>query len=175
MTDRFSRHAFHDGGTRRSIGIQGDHGGRAIIRGIPRVIRRIRIPVGRSHVLLQLVWSKETFVAELAVVAVITGVNTHVVVQVITACVAFVAVFTHKWLIFGVCEQVPLKLVFTVERLHASSVTAEGASERRSGVRVMNQGMPLHFISACESLSAFRTLVFLFCGVHRSFVRAKVR
>ena len=142
-----------------------------IIRGILRVIR---FPVGRSHVLLQLVWSKEAFVAELAVVAVITSVDPHVVVQVIPACVALVAVFTHKRLIFGVCEQVPLKLVFTVERLHASSVTAEGASEGRSGVRVVNQGMPLHFISACESLSTFRTLVFLFCGMYRSFVRAKV-
>lgn len=87
---------------------------------------------------LQLVWSKEAFVAELTHVAVITSVNPHVVVQVISACVALVAVFTFKRLIFGVSEQVSLELVFSVERLHASSVTSEWAGERWSCVRVVD-------------------------------------
>lgn len=137
-------------------------------------IRGQRDPVGRPHVLLQLVRSKETFVAEPACVAVITSVNSHVVVQVIPACVTLVTLFTLKRLIFGVCEQVSLELVIAVERLHASSVTAEGAGEGRSGIRVVNQRVPLHFVSAGERFSAFRTLVFLLRGVHCSRVRAKI-
>ena len=105
---------------------------------IIRTIQRKRYPVGRPHVLLQFVWSEEAFIAEPARVAVVTSVNSHVVVQVIPARVALVTLFTLKRLIFGVCEQVSLELVITVERLHAPSVTAEGAGERRSGVRVVN-------------------------------------
>lgn len=105
---------------------------------IIRSIRRKRYPVSRSHVLLQFVWSKEAFVTEPAFVAVITSVNSHVVVQVIPACVTLVTLFTLKRLIFGVCEQVSLELVVAVERLHTSSVTAEGAGEGRSGIRVVN-------------------------------------
>ena len=130
--------------------------------------------MGRPHVLLQLVGSKEAFFAEPACVAVITSVNTHVVIQVIPACVALVTLFTLERLIFGVREQVSLELVIAVERLHASSVTAEGASEGRSGIRVVNQRVPLHFIPAGERFSAFRTLVFLLRGVHCSRVRAKI-
>ena len=137
-------------------------------------IRRKRYPVCRSHVLLQFVWSKEAFVAEPAGVAVITSVNSHVVVQVIPACVTLVTLFTLKRLVFGVCEQVSLEFVIAVERLHASGVTAEGAGEGRSGIRVVNKRVPLHFIPAGESFSAFRTLVFLLRCVHCSLVRAKI-
>ena len=130
--------------------------------------------MGRPHVLLQLVWSKEAFFAEPACVAVITSVNPHVVVQVIPACVALVTLFTLKRLIFGVREQVSFELVVAVERLHASSVTTERASEGRSGIRVVNQRVPLHFVPAGERFSTFRTLVFLLRSVHCSRVRAKI-
>lgn len=119
---------------------------------------------------LQLVWSKEAFITELAHVAVITTVYPHVVVQVIPACIALVALFTLKRLIFGVSKQMPLELVFSVERLHASSVTSKWASESWSCVRVVDKGVPLHFIFAGKCFSAFRTLVFLLCRMHCSFV-----
>lgn len=87
---------------------------------------------------LQLMRSKEAFVTQLTCVAVITSVNPQVVVQVIPSCVALIAMFTLKRLIFGVCKQVSLELVVSVERLHTSSVTAEWADESRSGVRVVD-------------------------------------
>ena len=105
---------------------------------IIRTVQRKRYPVGGPHVLLQFVRSKETFIAEPACVAVVTSVNSHVVVQVIPPCVTLVTLFTLKRLIFGVCEQVSLELVIAVERLHAPSVTAKGAGEGRSGIRVVN-------------------------------------
>lgn len=141
---------------------------------IVRTIQRKRYSVGRPHVLFQFVWSEEAFVAEPACVAVVTSVDSHVVVQVIPAGVTLVTLFTLKRLIFGVCEQVSLELVIAVERLHAPSVTAEGAGEGRSGVRVVNERVPLHFVPASKRFSALRTLVFLLRGMYCSRVRAKI-
>lgn len=109
-----------------------------ILYGICRSFLRKRFPVCRPHVLAQLMRPEKAFVAQLAIVAVITSMNPHVVIQIITACISLVALFTLKWFIFGVCEQVSLELVVAVERLHASSVTAEWAGKSRSGIRVVD-------------------------------------
>lgn len=87
---------------------------------------------------LQLVRPEETFLTKPAGVTIISRVDAHVVVQVIPASVPLVTLFTLKRLVLGVCEQMPLKLVLAVERLHASSVAAKRACERGSCIGVMD-------------------------------------
>lgn len=88
--------------------------------------------------LLQLVRPKETFVAQLTNVAIIACVDPHMVVQVISARITLIALFTLKRFILGVCEQVSLELIFTVKGLHTTSVTAKGTGESWSCIWVVN-------------------------------------